>query len=120
MIFSQEDINKVLFNMPSMSVVIGEFTPLRKSGKDHVGRCPLCKTITTNNSHFRVSDHKKLYKCFECGAGGTSSISFLMRYFNIPFSDALRFANKSHAKQQILPKRIRSQEKSNIDDDLPF
>jgi DNA primase len=119
-IYSQEDINKVMFNLPNMSVIIGEFTPLRKSGKDYVGRCPICRPITKNNFHFRVSDWKKRYKCFECGVAGNNAVSFLMQYFKSPFSNMLRFVNKIYAGQVISPKRIRSQEKSNIDDDLPF
>lgn len=119
-IFKQEDINKVMFNMPKMSIVIGEFISLRKCGSDYVGRCPFCRTLTNNNKHFRVSDRKGLYKCFECGAGGTNSISFLMRYFKLPFGDALLFACRNYTNVKITPNRIRSRERSYIDDDLPF
>jgi len=118
-IFNQSDINKVMFSMPPMSVVISDFTSLKKCGNEYGGRCPICKPLTTNNTHLRVSDKKNLYKCFECGAGGTNSISFLMRYFNSPFGEILFFVNKAYTKLDITPQRIRSL-RSNIDDDLPF
>lgn len=118
-IFKQEDINKVMFNMPKMSEVIGEFISLRRGGIDYVGRCPFCRTFTDNDKHFRVSDRKGLYKCFECGAGGTNSISFLMRYFNLSFGDVLLFACRNYTDVKITPYRIRSRE-SYIDDGLPF
>lgn len=118
-IFKQEDINKVIFNLPSMSKVIGEFVPLRKSGKDFIGRCPLCREITQNDRHFRVSDKKGLYKCFECGAGGSSSISFLVRYFDSTFGDMIVFLNKKYTKINLTTE-IRRMKGPNIDEDLPF
>lgn len=118
-IFQQEDINNVIFKLPPMSKVIGEFVPLRKSGKDFVGRCPLCKQITQNDKHFRVSDKKGLYKCFECGAGGNSSTSFLVRYFDSTFGDVLIFLNNKYTKIS-LPREIRRMKGPNIDEDLPF
>lgn len=119
-IFTQEDINRVLFNLPKMSIVIGEFISLRKSGSDHVGRCPLCKNLTHNDSHLRVSDRKGIYKCFECSRGGSTSVSFIMMYYNIPFDKALVFLNKKYTKMDLVPNRIRSPKRSYIDDNLPF
>lgn len=118
-VFKQEDINNVLFNLPSMSTVIGDFIPLAKCGKDFVGRCPICREITQNGRHFRVSDRKGLYKCFECGAGGANSISFLVQYFDSSFGDVLVFLNKKYTKVN-LPREIRRMKRSYIDDGLPF
>jgi DNA primase len=104
------------------SDIISKFVPLRKSGKDLVGRCPFCKYVTHNDSHFRVSEVKKLYKCFECGAGGRNVVSFLMRYYKKPFGSILMFANAEYLKgHELTPQRIRSMErKPNKDDNLPF
>lgn len=120
-IFSQDDINKVMYALP-FSKIISQFVPLRKSGKDLVGRCPFCKYITHNDSHFRVSETQKRYKCFECGAGGRNAVSFLMRYYNRSFGRILMFVNKEYVKgHELRPKRIRSMErKPNRDDNLPF
>lgn len=106
-IFNQEDINKVVFSLPKMSAVIGEFIPLRKSGSDFVGRCPFCKEMTQNDRHFRVSDRKGVYKCFECGAGGAGSISFLMRWFDSSFGDVILFVNKKFLNLDIEPEETR-------------
>lgn len=119
-IFDQKDINKVMLGLPDMSIVIGAYVPLRESGSDYVGPCPLCRAKTLNDSYFRVSDRKGLYKCFQCGAGGTNSVSFMMRYFNLPFDEVLFFLNKKYLGLEFGPIRIKSCRRHNIDDDLPF
>ena len=121
-IFSQEDINKVLYSIP-FAEIIGEYVVLRKTKTDHVGRCPFCRPLTKNNSHFRVSDRKKVYKCFECGESGTSAIKFLMMYHNLPFDKTIRFVNRYYSSvDMILPIRTGSLGKSSSckDEDLPF
>ena len=120
-IFKQDDINTVMYALP-FSSIISKFIPLRNSGKDLVGRCPFCKCVTHNDSHFRVSEGKKLYKCFKCGAAGCNVVSFLMRYYNEPFGNILMFLNDKYLKwPRLKPQRIRSMErKPNTDDNLPF
>lgn len=121
-IYNQKDINAILYNTP-LSVVIGDYVVLRKSGQDFVGRCPFCKELTHNDYHFRISDKKKKYKCFECGFGGTMVSSFIMKYYNIPFDRALRFINAEYYRYKF-PLRIEgnvvNKAKNIIDDDLPF
>lgn len=119
-IYNQQDINKILYKLDFYDI-IKEYIVLNKSGKDYVGKCPFCKTKTYNNKHFRVSEIKKIYKCFICGAGGTNVISFLMRYYNKPFGDILLFVNKKYVKIELKIERIRSIKKgTNIDENLPF
>ena len=63
-VYNQTLINKIIYNTPLL-MVIKDYVVLKKSGKDYVGRCPFCKTLTTNDYHFRVSEKKRVYKCFE-------------------------------------------------------
>ena len=119
-IYNQSDINKVLYKLNILEV-ISNFVPLKKSGSIYVGRCPICKVLTQNERYFIVSSKKNLYKCFQCGIGATNSVSFIMRYFNVPFDSAFIFLNKKYIKIKLTPKRIRFMErKTNIDDNLPF
>lgn len=125
-IFSQEDINRVMYALPFVDI-ISVFVPLKKSGPDYVGRCPFCRIITQNDKHFRVSENKRLYKCFQCGAGGHNAVSFLMRYYNAPFDKVFCFLSKKYVFKNtnrywlVKPNRIRSMErKTNTDDNLPF
>lgn len=119
-IYNQNDINKVVFNLDLVDI-LSDFISLRKKGNNFVSRCPFCREITENDYHFVVSRKKSLYKCFECGTGGTSIISFLMKYYNAPFDKIIYFLDKKYTKIGIKPERIRVVKKnSNIDDDLPF
>jgi DNA primase len=119
-IYKQEDINSVLYKLEFYSI-IAEFVSLRKSGKDYVGRCPFCKPLTKNDWHFRVSERKKIFKCFECGKAGKTSIAFLMKYYKISFGDAFIFCNRNYTKLEIKPLRNRWMErKPHTDDNLPF
>ena len=121
-IYHQGDINKILFYHKKISPIISQYIYLRRKGSDYVGRCPFCKELTKNDYHFRVSDRKGLYKCFECGAGGTGVISFLMRYFDESFDRVLSFVNINYGPNiHLKPKKIRSpKSRANKDDDLPF
>ncbi len=68
------------------SQIIGAFYPLKKQGADYVGLCPF---HNDSDPSMRVSDKKELFKCFACGAGG-DSISFVQRYKNLEFKEALK------------------------------
>ncbi len=121
-IFFQDDINKIT-NSFSVYDVIKDFVVLRRSGKDYVGRCPFCRHGIDNDFHFRVSVRLSKYKCFECGAGGTNGVSFLMRYFNRPFDYVImHIVNGKYSRKVDL--RIKGivavKKKGNRGEDLPF
>jgi len=119
-IYKQEDINSVLYKL-EFYPIIAEFVSLRKSGKDYVGRCPFCRPITKNDRHFRVSERKKVYKCFECGKAGKNVVSFFMKYYNTSFDNAFTFANNKYTKLKVYYIRNRYMErKHHKDDNLPF
>lgn len=116
-IFSQEDMNKVLFGT-TLSEVIGRYVhlTLTKNG-NHYGRCPFCKDLGMNKRSFRISNRKNRWKCFGCGVGGCFTVGFIKKYYNIAFDLALKFINNEIAKDRIELKSIavvRSRLKANI------
>ena len=59
---------------------------LEKSGSNYTGLCPFHSEKTGS---FMVSKSKQIYKCFGCNAGG-DVISFVMRWENVDFMEAVK------------------------------
>ena len=73
--------------------IISQFVPLKKAGRNFKGLCPFHPEKTPS---FMVHPEKQIFHCFGCGAGG-NVFSFLMRYENLSFPEALReLAGKAH------------------------
>jgi DNA primase len=66
--------------------IVGRYVNLERSGRSLRGLCPFHKEKTPS---FFVSPDKQVFHCFGCGEGG-DVFSFLMKYFGISFSEALR------------------------------
>jgi DNA primase len=66
--------------------IIGEYLPLKKSGKHFRTLCPF---HSEKSPSFYVNQERQIYHCFGCGAGG-SVITFLMQYEKLPFPDAIK------------------------------
>ncbi len=66
--------------------VIGQVVQLRRVGSRHVGLCPFHQEKTAS---FHVDSRNQFFHCFGCGAGG-DVLTFVMRYQNLPFGDALK------------------------------
>ena len=66
--------------------VIGNFVPLKRSGKNFVARCPFHREKTPS---FNVSPAKQIYKCFGCGEAG-NVFGFLMKHQKMTFPQAVR------------------------------
>lgn len=66
--------------------VISEYVALNKRGKNYVGLCPFHKEKTPS---FSVVQDRQIFHCFGCGEGG-NVITFIMKYHNIGFVDALK------------------------------
>lgn len=103
-------------------VVVSDFVSLKKRTKNHVGRCPFCRPLTTNGAHFIVNEKKRRYKCFECGKSGATAASFLMQYFDEPFDVIIQFLNKKYGPNiSLAHERTRVlKNHAGIDDGLPF
>ena len=74
--------------------VIEEHVPLKKSGKNFVGLCPFHSEKTPS---FSVSSEKQIYHCFGCGEGG-NVFSFLMKFSNVSFPEAVTKIGKRYAQ----------------------
>ncbi|ARB93330.1 DNA primase [Legionella longbeachae] len=65
--------------------LIDSYVPLKKRGNSHVACCPF---HNEKSPSFNVVAKKQFYHCFGCGASG-NAISFVMKYFNQGFVDAI-------------------------------
>lgn len=66
--------------------VIGQYVSLKKSGSSFMGLCPF---HNEKSPSFSVSQSKQFFHCFGCGEGG-NVITFLMKYENYSFQEALK------------------------------
>ncbi len=66
--------------------VVGEIVTLKKAGVNYKGLCPFHGEKTPS---FTVNPSRRSFHCFGCGEGG-DALSFVMRYQNISFWEALK------------------------------
>lgn len=66
--------------------VISAYTPLRKAGRNFMGRCPFHEEKTPS---FSVSQEKGVYHCFGCGKSG-NMFTFVMDTEKVTFFDAVK------------------------------
>lgn len=85
MYYPQEVVDEVLANTDIVDVVSAH-VHLQKRGSTYVGLCPFHNEKTPS---FNVIPGKQFFYCFGCGAGG-SAITFLMKYNNSAFPEALQ------------------------------
>lgn len=104
-IYDQEAIDR-LIRSSNIVEFIGKLTPLKKcKNGDYVGMCLFCQqkhgpSKKNNHKHFRIHRTKKNYKCFRCGIGGRNLISFVTRYYNVPFEKCFRIVYNSLQKDK--------------------
>jgi DNA primase len=65
---------------------VSQYVTLRKRGREYVGLCPFHAEKTPS---FSLNAEKAVWHCYGCNAGG-DLISFVKRYENVEFPDALR------------------------------
>lgn len=75
--------------------VISGYITLNRSGKNYKGLCPFHHEKTPS---FTVSSEKQMFHCFGCGQGG-NVFSFLMKYENLSFPDAVLSVAKRYGIQ---------------------
>ncbi len=83
--YTEEQIQQVV-EANNIIDVISQYVTLKKSGSQHMGRCPFHNEKTPS---FSVSAEKQLYHCFGCGAGG-NLITFVMDMENLSFIDTIK------------------------------
>lgn len=72
--------------------VVSQYVKLRKAGKDFMGLCPFHREKTPS---FTVSHEKQIFYCFGCREGG-NAISFIMKYENLTFVEALEHLGREY------------------------
>src|SRR5579864_3897225 len=65
---------------------VSQFVTLKKKGREYVGLCPFHAERTPS---FSLNAEKQVWHCYGCDAGG-DLITFVRRYENVDFPDALR------------------------------
>src|SRR5579864_3877076 len=65
---------------------VSQYVTLRKRGREYVGLCPFHSEKTPS---FSLNAEKQVWHCYGCNAGG-DLITFVKRYENVEFPDALR------------------------------
>lgn len=88
--FYSEDIIEQVRTENDIVDVIGDYVKLQKKGSSYFGLCPF---HNEKSPSFSVSPHKQMYYCFGCGEGG-NVISFLMKYENYTFVEAMEVLAK--------------------------
>ncbi len=82
-----EDVIEIVRTSNDIVDVIGSYVRLKKSGSNYFGLCPFHSEKTGS---FSVSPVKQMFYCFGCHEGG-NVISFVMKYENYSFSEAVKY-----------------------------
>ncbi len=82
-----EEIIDQIRNSVNIVDFIGQYVPLRKSGRSFMGLCPF---HSEKSPSFSVLEEKQIFHCFGCGEGG-NLISFLMKIEGMTFLEAILF-----------------------------
>jgi len=93
-------IEKIQNNVDIVEVISG-YVSLKKIGRSYKANCPFHNEKTPS---FIVSAEKQIYHCFGCGAGG-NVFSFVMKYENIQFPEAVEILAKKAGV--VLPRSSR-------------
>ncbi|RKX58493.1 MAG: DNA primase [Thermodesulfobacteriota bacterium] len=97
-----EDVLRNVLEAANIRQVVGEFVPLKKSGRNWIGLCPF---HPDKDPSFSVSEEKQIFHCFGCGEGG-DVFKFLMKMQGMSFVEAVKaLANRYGI---IIPERPRS------------
>ena len=83
---SEQSIEQIRNRADIVDIVSG-YVELKKRGRNFFGLCPFHNEKT---SSFSVSPDKQIFKCFGCGAGG-SSIDFIMEIEKLDFVESIRY-----------------------------
>ena len=107
---AQETINRVLEEVDIFEV-ISQYVDLKKRGKNYFGLSPF---RTETKPSFSVSPDKNMWYDFGSGQGG-NSVSFLIEYEKISFSEAVRSLAEKYNIEII---EVGDKQQSNLYDQL--
>jgi DNA primase len=81
-----------ILNSSDIVEVISETVLLKKTGSNYFGLCPFHSEKTPS---FSVNPNRQIFHCFGCSTGG-SVFSFLMKYHNISFPEAVKMLARKY------------------------
>ena len=81
-----EDVLRNILESANIRQVIGEYIPLKKSGRNWIGLCPF---HPDKDPSFSVNEEKQLFHCFGCGQSG-DVFKFLMKMQGMNFVEAVK------------------------------
>lgn len=82
---------KIMDEIP-ITAVVGDYLSLTRRGTSTLAVCPF---HDDHSPSMNVSDDRRYYKCFACGAGG-NAIDFVMNYKNLDFVEAMKEISEKH------------------------
>ncbi|MCO4795079.1 MAG: DNA primase [Bacteriovoracaceae bacterium] len=82
---------KIMDEIPITSIV-GDYLSLTRRGTSTLSVCPF---HDDHSPSMNISDERRYYKCFACGAGG-NGIDFVMNYKSLDFVEALKEISEKH------------------------
>ncbi|MEW6715369.1 MAG: DNA primase [Nitrospirota bacterium] len=85
-----DDIREEIKSRVDIVDLVSDYLSLKKTGQNWRGLCPFHAEKTPS---FTVSPAKQIYHCFGCGSGG-DIFSFLVKYENLTFNEALKVLAK--------------------------
>ena len=85
--YYSEDLIEEVRSSNDVVDIISSYVRLTKKGSSYFGLCPF---HNEKSPSFSVSPGKQMYYCFGCGEGG-NVISFIMKYENYTFKEAVKF-----------------------------
>ena len=82
-----QDVKEEIRARTDLVEIIGNYTRLKRSGKNWTGLCPF---HSDKNPSFSVSPTLGIYKCYSCGEGG-DLFKFVQKKENLEFIEAIEF-----------------------------
>ena len=86
------DLKQKIVDEVPITAVVGDYLSLTRRGTSTLAVCPF---HDDHSPSMNISDERKRYKCFACGAGG-NAIDFVINYKNMDFMDAMKEISEKH------------------------
>ena len=107
-LIKEDSINKIRLRSGLVDVIT-DYVDLKKKGLNFFGCCPFHQEKTPS---FSVNEDKNIYKCFGCGASGTSIFNFIMDIEKLTYPESIEFLVKRSGIELEYDKSYSSQSKN--------
>ena len=83
--YDQHSVKERIRDAVDIVELVGHYIPLRRSGRNYVGRCPWHDDTRPS---LQVNPERQTFKCWVCDIGG-DAFAFVMKVENVDFREAL-------------------------------